>query len=58
LLAEALAEQFARSRSSRHKPMTPEGTFAGRQLNASELSVETPRRPRIVLIARDASPPG
>ncbi len=55
-LPETLAEHHARFRSARREPMTPEEALAELQLHAPELSVETLRRPRIVLIARDFSP--
>jgi hypothetical protein len=54
-LPETLAEHFALFRSGRREPMTPEEALAELHLHAAELSAETLRRPRIVLIARDFS---
>jgi Domain of unknown function (DUF4268) len=56
LLPETIAEQYARFLSRRQTPITPDEAQAELQAHAPELSLETLRRPRIVLLARDFSP--
>ncbi len=56
ILPESLADHFARFQSRRHSPMSPDEALAELQAHAPDLSQETMRRPRIVLLARDFSP--
>jgi hypothetical protein len=56
ILPESLAEQYARFQSRRQLPMTPDDALAELQAHAPDLSHETLRRPRVVLLARDFSP--
>ena len=55
MLPESLAEHFARFQSRRQTPISPEESLAELQAHAPDLSPETLRRPRIVLLARDFS---
>src|SRR3984885_4355876 len=55
MLPESLADHYARFQSRRHSPMTPDEALADLQAHAPELSQESLRRPRIVLLARDFS---
>jgi hypothetical protein len=55
-LPESLAEHLARFRTNHRYPMSTDEALAELQVHAPELSVETLRRPRIVLIARDFPP--
>ena len=55
MLPESLAEHFARFQSRRQTPISPEEALAELQAHAPDLSPETLRRPRIVLLARDFS---
>jgi hypothetical protein len=55
MLPESLAEHFARFQSRRQTPISPEEALAELQVHAPDLSPETLRRPRIVLLARDFS---
>ena len=52
----ALADHYARWHSRRQSPMTPDEAMAELQAHAPDLSQESLRRPRIVLMARDFSP--
>ena len=56
ILPESLADQYARFQSRRQSPMTPDEALAELQAHAPDLSQETLRRPRVVLLARDFSP--
>jgi len=56
ILPESLADHFARFQSRRQAPMTADEALAELQAHAPDLSQETLRRPRIVLLARDFSP--
>jgi Domain of unknown function (DUF4268) len=55
-LPETLADQYARFQSRRQVPMTADEALADLQAHAPDLSQESLRRPRIVLLARDFSP--
>jgi hypothetical protein len=55
MLPESLAEQFARFQSRRQTPISSEEALAELQAHAPDLSPESLRRPRIVLLARDFS---
>ena len=55
MLLESLADHFARFQSRRQTPISPEEALAELQAHAPDLSTETLRRPRIVLLARDFS---
>ncbi len=55
-LPESLADHYARFQSRRQSPMTADEALAELQAHAPDLSQETLRRPRIVLLARDFSP--
>jgi hypothetical protein len=55
MLPESLAEHFARFQSRRQTPISPEEALAELQAHAPDLSPESLRRPRIVLLARDFS---
>jgi hypothetical protein len=55
MLPESLADHYARFQSRRHSSMTAEEALADLQAHAPELSQESLRRPRIVLLARDFS---
>jgi len=55
MLPESLADHFARFQSRRQTPISPEEALAELQAHAPDLSTETLRRPRIVLLARDFS---
>ena len=55
MLPESLADHYARFQSRRHSTMTPDEALAELQAHAPELSQESLRRPRIVLLARDFS---
>ena len=55
-LPESLADHFARFQSRRQSPMSADEALAELQAHAPDLSQETLRRPRIVLLARDFSP--
>ncbi len=55
MLPESLAEHFARFQSRRQTPISPEEALAELQAHAPDLSSDTLRRPRIVLLARDFS---
>lgn len=52
----SLADQYVRFRANRKDPLTTEEALAELQEHASELSAETLRRPRIVLLAREYPP--
>jgi hypothetical protein len=52
----SLAEQHARFRANRNDPITTEEALADLQEHAPDLSVDTLRRPRIVLLAREYPP--
>jgi hypothetical protein len=56
ILPESLADHYARFQSRRQSPMTADEALADLQSHAPELSQESLRRPRIVLLARDFSP--
>jgi Domain of unknown function (DUF4268) len=56
ILPESMAEQYARFQSRRQVPMTVDEALADLQAHAPDLSQETLRRPRIVLLARDFPP--
>jgi hypothetical protein len=56
VLPESLAEHYARFQSRRQTVMTAEEALADLQAHAPDLSQESLRRPRIVLLARDFSP--
>lgn len=56
LLPESLADHFARFHSRHQSPLTADEALAELQSHAPELSQESLRRPRIVLLARDFSP--
>jgi hypothetical protein len=56
ILPESLADLFARFQSRRQSPMTADEALAELQSHAPDLSQESLRRPRIVLLARDFSP--
>jgi Domain of unknown function (DUF4268) len=56
LLPETIADQYARFLSRRQAPMSADEALAELQAHAPDLSQETLRRPRIVLMARDFSP--
>ncbi len=56
LLPEALAEHLARFHSRHQFTLTTEQALAELQAHAPDLSQESLRRPRIVLLARDFSP--
>jgi len=56
LLPESLAEHYARFQARRQTPMTPDEALAELQAHAPDLSQETLRRPRVVLLAPDFSP--
>jgi hypothetical protein len=55
MLPESLAEHYARFQSRHQTPMTADEALAELQAHAPDLSHETLRRPRIVLLARDFS---
>ena len=55
-LPESLADLYSRFQSRRQSPITPDEALAELQAHAPELSQESLRRPRIVLLARDFSP--
>src|ERR1700722_1233351 len=55
MLPESLAEHFARFQSRRQTPISAEEALAELQAHAPDLSSDTLRRPRIVLLARDFS---
>jgi hypothetical protein len=55
MLPESLADHFARFQSRRQTPISPEEALAELQAHAPDLSPESLRRPRIVLLARDFS---
>jgi len=55
MLPESLADHYARFQSRRQTPMSQEEALAELQSHAPDLSQETLRRPRIVLLARDFS---
>jgi hypothetical protein len=55
MLPESLAASYARFQSRRQTPMSPEEALAELQSHAPDLSPESLRRPRIVLLARDFS---
>ena len=55
MLPESLADHFARFQSRRQTPISPEEALAELQAHAPDLSAESLRRPRIVLLARDFS---
>jgi hypothetical protein len=55
MLPESLAEHFARFQSRRQTPISPEEALAELEAHAPDLSPESLRRPRIVLLARDFS---
>ncbi len=55
-LPESLADQYARFQARRQLPMTPDEALAELQAHAPDLSQETLRRPRVVLLAREFSP--
>ncbi len=54
-LPESLADHYARFQSRRVAPITPDEALAELQAHAPDLSQESLRRPRIVLLARDFS---
>ncbi len=56
ILPESLADQYARFQSRRQLPVTVDEALAELQGHAPDLSYETLRRPRVVLLARDFSP--
>jgi hypothetical protein len=56
MLPESLAERYARFQSRRHSALSAEEALAELQAHAPDLSQESLRRPRIVLLARDFSP--
>ena len=56
ILPESLADHYARFQSRRQSPMTADEALAELQAHAPDLSQESLRRPRIVLLARDFSP--
>src|SRR6202046_2487602 len=55
MLPETLADHFARFQSRRQTPLSPDEALAELQAHAPDLSPESLRRPRIVLLARDFS---
>jgi len=55
-LPESLADLYARFQSRRQSPITPDEALAELQAHAPDLTQESLRRPRIVLLARDFSP--
>jgi hypothetical protein len=55
-LPETLADHYARFQARRQMPVTPDEALADLQAHAPDLSQESLRRPRIVLLARDFSP--
>jgi hypothetical protein len=55
MLPETLAEHYARFHSRDELPLTAEEALAELQAHAPDLSQESLRRPRIVLLARDFS---
>ena len=60
ILPETLADQYARFQSRRQVPMTADEALADLQAHAPDLSQESLRRPRIVLLAgtsHRSSPP-
>ncbi len=56
ILPESLADQYLRFQSRRQIPMSADEALADLQAHAPDLSQETLRRPRVVLLARDFSP--
>lgn len=56
LMPESLAEHYARFQARQQTPMTPDEALADLQAHAPDLSQETLRRPRVVLLAPDFSP--
>ncbi len=56
ILPESLADQYARFQSRRQLPVTVDEALAELQGHAPDLSYETLRRPRVVLLAGDFSP--
>ncbi len=56
MLPESLAEHYARFHSRLQFAMSAEEAFAELQSHAPDISTESLRRPRIVLLARDFSP--
>jgi hypothetical protein len=56
MVPESLAEHYARFHSRHQFTMSAEEAFAELQSHAPDLSTESLRRPRIVLLARDFSP--
>ena len=55
MLPESLADLYARFQSRRQTPMSPEEALAELQSHAPDLSPQSLRRPRIVLLAREFS---
>ena len=55
ILPESLADHYARFQSRRQSPVTLDEAFAELQAHAPDLTQESLRRPRIVLLARDFS---
>ena len=55
MLPESLADLYARFQSRRQTPISPEEALAELQAHAPDLSSESLRRPRIVMLARDFS---
>jgi hypothetical protein len=56
LLPDALADHYAAFHSRRQSPITPDEAMAELRAHAPDLSQDSLRRPRIVLMARDFSP--
>ncbi len=56
MLPESLADHYARFQNRRQVPMTPDEALADLQAHAPDLSQETLRKPRIVLLAPGFSP--
>ncbi|HUE07669.1 MAG TPA: DUF4268 domain-containing protein [Acidimicrobiales bacterium] len=56
MLPESLAEHYARFHSRQQFALSTEEAFAELQSHAPDLSTESLRRPRIVLLAREFSP--
>ncbi len=56
ILPESLADHYARFQSRRQSPVTADEALAELQAHAPDLTQESLRRPRIVLLARDFSP--
>jgi hypothetical protein len=55
MLPESLADLYARFQSRRQTPISPDEALAELQAHAPNLSSESLRRPRIVMLARDFS---